>query len=130
MSYSNNFPANCPPDTARECNSKVYRLISGNIPADEDFVPHRVKCPKKYRHYSNEKKCMACGLSVQGTLEGAKLARALIRAFRNKQIAGAELTPEHGMLSFQKGAGADAHRTWWPYDEVDKKSLFKLVDES
>jgi len=129
MPYPNYFPLDCPPESAGGCADKVYRLVANDPPTDDDFAPRKDEYPQLYASYTDKEKCQACGLSVQGTLDGAVLARDTYRRFRNRRIAAAELAPEHGEISPEKKTGANAHRTWWPYDGLDAKTLFQVVDE-
>ena len=118
-SFSEDFPADCPPADAVDANGRFFRVVKKDPCAEEDFRTQgelgkaQGACP-----------CLRAGLSVLKDYGSA-------RHYRDKyphlgcRIASATLAPAHGKtLSGDKG-----HVTWWSYDHVIRHSLFLVKEE-
>ena len=106
---------------------KVYRLVSSDPPAPEDFVPAGPEAkgaspddPKRY--------CEYFGLSVIADPKGFKSAKKLVKSMdRNLMIACGTITPESGVVAHTPRNIRPTHYTWWVYEEVSPHTLFKVV---
>jgi hypothetical protein len=117
------FPTNCPPQNARSDNLKVYRLVDSDPPNQDDFIPNKLLYP--HIDYTGETLCLACGISVDKTLDGIKRTRKRFRVLRNKKIAVGTIKPNDGVI-LETGSGT--HVTWWVQTKTPHVS-FKVVNE-
>ncbi|HEV3255254.1 MAG TPA: hypothetical protein VG013_00105 [Gemmataceae bacterium] len=117
MTFPEDWPDRCPPDDAEDANGEVFRVAKANPPTADDF--------KSYYELGVKRGdlVLRCGVSVFRLVLDAEHAS---RKFRNmgKVIAKAVLRAEHGKT---KQTGRPTHTTWWPYVEVDRRSLFAVV---
>ena len=119
--FADHVPEDCPPDSATPAEGKVYRCIKRNGIQAEDFETH----------FENDRRpdadlCSRCALSVLRSLDEARQFRKTMPKL-GRYIAEAVLRPEHGMWKLtDKRSG---HINWWPYDGVERTTLFQLVQE-
>ena len=124
MDWPDYFPKNCPPQNARRDNFKVYRLVDNDPPCQNDFIPKKLLYP--HINYTREILCLACGISVDKTLDGIKRTRKRFRVLRNKKIAVGIIKPNDGFI-LETGGGT--HVTWWVQTKTPHVS-FKVVNEN
>ncbi len=89
--WPNYFPEDCPPPNARHEEISVYRLVDNNPPTKEDFIPNKLLYP--HINYTEETLCLACGISVDKTLEGIKRTRKRFRALKKKKSRWVQSNP-------------------------------------
>ena len=124
MDWPDYFPKNCPPQNARRDNFKVYRLVDNDPPCQNDFIPNKLLYP--HINYTREILCLACGISVDKTLDGIKRTRKRFRVLRNKKIAVGIIKPNDGFILETEGG---THVTWWVQTKTPHVS-FKVVNEN
>ncbi len=122
MVFPPGWPENCPPRAAAAPSSAYYRVVKTNPPSPDDF--------KSYSESGTVRKggdlCKRCGLSIFDNWEGANAARLNFPAL-GEHIACGNLNAVHGKI-MQTGANPH-HCTWWPYDGLDRLSLFEVILE-
>jgi hypothetical protein len=124
-SWPSYVPDGCPPPDAPEASGDVYRLIKGDSPSPDDFLPKVLEEPDGD---FTGKECMAGGLSVYRKKKD--LARLLtLPTFKGKpwQVARATLSPAVGRLKPTPPRKIrNSHHTWWWPEGVDPTQLFVL----
>ncbi len=70
--------------------------------------------------------CTRHGLSVFTDIDSCALHRELF-PYLGQWIAKADLKPDHGRLALTASSRAPLHHTWWPFEEVERHSLFTVV---
>jgi hypothetical protein len=115
--FPKDWPNGCPPFDCMDASGGAYRIVKTSPCTADDF--------KTYAELGNgSAECKRSGLSVFSTFDGAAHCRAKYQNL-GFYIAFATLAPEHGKTK----AGHRQHLTWWPFEEVDRLSLFAVVDE-
>lgn len=119
-SFPADWPQECPPTDAEVAGGQVYRVVKSNPPTEEDLLSVR-----ELRQQRNGCPCMQRGLSV---FHKYRDACHTLKVFPKlgKFIAKGDLEESHGKQK-KTGKKADSHYTWWPYREVDRASLFKVL---
>jgi len=122
LQFPSDWPNGCPPDDAVDAAGEVFRAVKHEPPGDEDFASHHEtgKLPKAPA-------CLRCGLSVFREIRDAVHQRQLIPKL-GSLIAQATLQADHGKTKLTKGK-QPTHTTWWPYEGVNRASLFSVVTE-
>lgn len=123
------FPKTCPPEEAQDREITVYRVSLNNPPDDEDFTCNKIIEPG--RNYSDE--CLACGLSVLGTLEDAlKMQKFLIaytKRMKKKQTHILKGTVPKGtgmtLHTPSKRTETESHMTYWVKPGVSASQFFE-----
>lgn len=72
--------------------------------------------------------CMYHGISVLRSLGDAIHQRNLFPKL-GKIIAKANLEPTHGKPAPTPARRNPGHHTWWPFEDVERHSLFVVQDE-
>jgi hypothetical protein len=123
MEWPTYYPEDCPPASAMDIEAvELYRLVDHNPPADGDFIPHKLKFPRK--KYYNE--CKACGLSVFTKVEDIIKLRDEISALGNKLIAKGKLPPGMGKILHTPRWG-NSHHTLWIPDNAQIEKFFEVM---
>lgn len=122
MTFPKNWPSDCPCANTPDASGDVFRITNGDPITAADMQSHHEtgKLPKA-------DPCLRCGLSVFGVLEDALNQQRLLPKLGNR-IAKALLHAAHGKACLTKGQ-QPTHTTWWPYDGVDRASLFVVIQE-
>ena len=106
VKYPKFFPIGCPPADASPMKMVVFRMIDGETPAPDDFLPSKIVYP--HRKFDDE--CIACGVSVFQKFKDLEKRKNRFRAFRKKNAAS-------GQLHFVSGdvlkTFSASHHTWW-----------------
>lgn len=118
-------PSDCPPTSATEKNIAAFRLVNAPITA-KDFKTYVTlgKVPRQTDKI--HAKCMACGLSLFSSLEGAEKR---IRSYPQRSklpythIAKGDIKPLHGICTDIKYF----HFTIHEFERVNLISVFKIV---
>mgnify|MGYP006961701287 FL=1 len=118
------YPPECPPPDARRDTIDVYRLVSADPPVPSDFVPVVLEMP--HRTFAPEKFCIACGLSVFQSLEGALRVRARYKPLRNKRLARGTIQPQDGLVL---ETGESSHTTWWCQSKAPHANFTKVLND-
>ena len=122
LSFPQGWPDQCPPNDAVDADGIVFRIVKTDPITAADMASHHetgklLKAPP----------CLRCGLSVFRELQDAFHQRQLFPKL-GKLIAKAALQAAHGKTKLTEGR-QPTHTTWWPYEGVDRASLFALVAE-
>lgn len=122
MGFPTDWPAGCPPDDAEEASGPVFRLVKANPPEVGDFKTHRergvlVTAPA----------CLRCGLSLFRTRADTEHQH---RAYPmlGRYIASGILSAEDGVVKLTQSR-QPTHTTWWPFEGIDRKRVFELIEE-
>ena len=114
----------CPPAEKQILPCRVYRILIGEEPADEDFLSYadlgRGSEPKVA-----EKACRWHGISLFSEIEGAYQHIDLFDS--GPIVAAADLDESHGVVARTPSAKFESHLTWWPSDGLDRREAFKCV---
>lgn len=121
-SFPHNWPADCPPADAADGAGDVFRIVKHDPLIDDDMASH-FETGKLRRAPA----CLRCGLSVFRERGDAVHQRQLLPKLGN-MIAKATLKAEHGKTKRTKGQ-QPTHTTWWPYEGVNRRSLFSVTME-
>ncbi|MCK5172430.1 MAG: hypothetical protein KAR47_03515 [Planctomycetes bacterium] len=129
MKFPKYFPTQCPPGDCSEVSGTFYRVIKGDIPVREDFLPHWLLRPHKQKDWiKNGKACEACGLSMNPTLEDLKRKGDFVPSLRDRNIAKGTLEPGMGKIKSTPSRIDATHHTWWvPGSIKDPSVFFKVV---
>jgi hypothetical protein len=120
LGFPPGWPKGCPPPDAYAVHAFVYHLCSRNPLHPDDFLSQAERGAAK-----TGDSCLRVGISVLLTYEDAAHHLDLFPRL-GPHIALGMLTPESGVLKEQTG-NRPGHATWWPYDGVDRCSLFGIV---
>lgn len=111
----------CPPTNARNDEVVVYRLVSGNPPIKNDFLPTYIEYP--HRHFKPEEFCVAQGVSVFTNENAANNKRARYKNLKAKLTAIGRILKEDGRVL---ETCSKHHMTWWLETDTPHRN-FKLV---
>lgn len=122
QTWPNNYPPNCPPDTASQPNgvSAYYRIVKTGSPTGNDFRSALVLTPARAQKAVEREErtpCEVAGLSVWAAFQHAQQC---VRLF--PQLGGfiATLVPQPDSGRVQRTKGAfDSHNTWWLFSQYD-----------
>jgi hypothetical protein len=120
MNFSKDWPSGCPADDTLDAAGEVFRIAKEN--------PVTASCMESHHESGKLPKadpCLRCGLSVFRDVEDAINQRNLLPKLGDK-IAKGLLLDEHGKACLTKGQ-QPTHTTWWPYEGVDRASLFIVI---
>lgn len=122
LGFPVNWPADCPPNDAVDAEGIVFRIVKIEPVTADDMASHHetgklLKAPA----------CLRCGLSVFREIQDAFHQRQLIPKL-GKLVAKATLQASHGKTKLTDGK-QPTHTTWWPYEGIDRASLFAAVAE-
>ena len=113
----------CPPTNARNDEVVVYRLVSGNPPTKEDFLPTCMDKSFPHREFTPEKLCIARGVSVFTNEHAIEKKRKRYQNLNAKLIAIGTVFREDGRVL---ETCSKFHLTWWLETDVPHRN-FKLV---
>ena len=113
-------------------SSYYYRITKNNPPENSDFLPQYMDKKFQKRRKSCEKKkdnyclCLMCGLSLFKNEEEAKL---MMKRFPNmgRFLFKGYIKMEYGVLKASPSKEKPSHHTWYPFDGVDEKNIFKYI---
>lgn len=116
------IPENCPLPVAVPCNCVVYRGCATAPPQEADFATHAelgLALTAK-----GEKACMRFGLSVFPTRQACEHMLELFPQ-NGTHVAKGALTHDHGMIANSPTGRFPSHRTWWPYEGIQRATTFE-----
>lgn len=115
LQFHPGLPDECPLQIAEAVNLRVFRAIKGTKPIPWDFESHaeRAKIPNKTGS------CKEWGLSVWVSMEAARHALEIIKAFRGKSVVGFDATPQDGVIAKTESAAQSDHHTFWKVVNID-----------
>ena len=123
------WPPDCPPSDADPTNGEYFHLACAN---PLSFAGGSFQTAVENGLFNKSCPCQRCGISVFPSEKDLLdfldlLTPAKIK--RWKCIAKADLTPEHGVVKFTRGA-SPRHMTWWTaLDKKDRIVLFVIVKD-
>lgn len=109
MDWFEQLPEQCPPNDAKVCDGKYYRIVNGNPAVSSDFFSQRKLAPQKIFRGNGIDECIIRAVSLFGDAEDAK-KRMKLPKFKHSILAEVILLPEDGMM---KRTFADSHYSWW-----------------
>ena len=120
MTYREDLPENCPPDTAIriEQTAIFYRLIEQWPPTERDFHSVWELHPERHRRLRIEE-CKAKGLSVFDTPQAAQVISDKYEEHSHKTVCEVRITPDSGKIQ----QGYTNHYTWWPFRDCEPADL-------
>ena len=124
VKFPNDWPKPCPPEAAEPADAVVYRNVKKNPVNPKDLRTTQEANPTR----TDGDPCQRCGISVYTKFEDAQHHRKLFRGL-GKFIAKGQLQAAHGALAPTRGV-QPSHHTWWPAINVNRVSIFALVDEA
>lgn len=125
MTWPEHYPEACPPESARDPDLLVYRVL--RRPAKpEDFLSYYDMDPtRSWGH----KLCEACGLSVYSDYDECRDLQGRIPRLRDRVVASARLLPDQGKIKDTPNRNGRSHKTWWvPTEVVDPGEYFSEVE--
>ena len=122
LNFPKDWPVDCPPVNAVDAAGAVFRLVKSNPVTSGDLSSH-----KETGKLPTAPACLRCGLSVFRALEDAIHQRRLIPKLGDF-VATATLDAAMGKTLLTAGR-QPTHTTWWPYEGIDRASLFSIVPE-
>lgn len=121
MNFSDDWPENCPPRDAEDAAGVVFRIVKNSPPSHLDFLTHR-----ETGRLPEAPPCLRCGLSVFREFQDVVHQRQLMPRI-GKFIAKGTLQAKDGRTKETKGL--PSHTTWWMYVQVNRATLFSVVQE-
>jgi len=123
MTFPSDWPECCPPSDAEPASGIVFRGVRTNPPTDDDFLTYR-----ELGKSDRGKVCEAAGVSV---FRDDTDARHYMDKYpwTGDHLARGELRPEHGITKLTArvvGGRKNSHTTWWPYENVNRPSVFSI----
>lgn len=121
------FPNNVPPVSAYPPSSVFYRITNKTPPSNRCVLSEYQKNPDSLTELDGLHLICAYALSLQSTLEGAKIAVGRFKnSLRKRYIAKASLDGNVGVImqTFQD----NNHHTLWAFDKVEVHTLFQCVE--
>lgn len=118
------LPNNCPPNTAKELEMEVYRILANQVPSETDFQSYFKLYPSNPR-YNND--CKARAISFYNTFENASTALRLAIDRGNNIgnfIGKYQLTKSDGKNEIKIKSG---HISTWFYSKWDLND-FKPIE--
>jgi hypothetical protein len=125
-SFPGSWPADCPPADALAASGVVFRIIKSGPPSADDFLSYR-----ELGKLDERRPCECVGLSVFFDLADAQ-HYADKYPYVGTLVAKAKLEAIHGRLKSTPrtfGKRTFSHATWWPFEGVERHSIFELCDE-
>ena len=115
MTFREQLPANCPPDSADKIQETTYvfRIVRSLPPTESDFRSQRAEQPDQT--FSGVSECQARGLSVFLQRSDAE-EKLKLPKLRGRQICQLMLDAGAGYI---KKTGRGSHCTWWPLAEYN-----------
>lgn len=121
MSFPADWPADCPPAQCVDARCEIVRVVKTIPPTSADFLSYA----EMLKEVRAGKECESKGLSVFGKIDDARHYADLYPHVGDKFCIGT-LEPHHGK-TLATPRHRNSHVTWWPYDGVNRPSLFRAV---
>lgn len=128
MRYPKHYPAQCPPADAAETSGTFYRLIKGDTPEPDEFLPFWLTkgAESQKRWKKNGKDCVSCGLSISANI--GNLKDRISPSTRYRKIVKVTLDAGMGKIKSTPNHTDASHHTWWvPVSIKDPSGYFKVV---
>jgi hypothetical protein len=129
--WAQDLPPGCPSPEATPAHGTFYRFVRTNPFTAADF--QRPIDTPRYRKEEHRGNCALYALSVYSLIDDARRARELIPSMSKRLIAGADLMPEHGVVSNSPDKHPSetlwSHHDWWVPVRIMPSSLFTVVPE-
>src|SRR5206468_1858298 len=102
-------------------SGQVFRLVKSNPHAAADFLSHH-----ELGTLPHAPACLRCGLSLFRSRQDAEHQH---RAYPKLGgfVAIGILAAAHGVVKLTQSR-QPSHTTWWPYESVDRQSVFTVVE--
>ncbi|MDD4964036.1 MAG: hypothetical protein PHI11_08985 [Gallionella sp.] len=128
MNFPSNWPSNCPLQSAVDCQHTVFMAFTSK-PATANQCKSQAE-RNRAQSAIGDGACTRHGLSVFPSFNDCKHQVALLPHL-GPYIGKAYLTASHGKIAETPARRNPAHMTWWPYQGVDRHSLFSnFVEEN
>ena len=111
MTYREDLPKDCPPDTAKATQETTtfFRLVDQYPPVDRNFDSIWELHPERHGRLRKDE-CRAKGLSVFDTPEAAQEMAVKYVEHSQKFVCEVNIYPDSGPIE----EGYSHHYTWWP----------------
>lgn len=121
MNFPSTLPPNCPLPSAIDCQQVVFMAFQ-STPATADQCKTQAEKDKALNAVGDGV-CTRHGLSVFPSFDSCI---HLVKLFPRlgPYVGKAGLTPPHGKIAETANTKNPAHMTWWPYEGVNRHSLF------
>lgn len=115
------MPANCPLPTAAPCDCVVYRGCASSALQESDFKTHAELGLAKTA--KGDQACTRFGLSV---FPSKAHCEHMLEVFpqNGNYVAEGKLATNHGQIADTPSKRFPAHKTWWPFEGVQRTSMF------
>lgn len=118
LTFDQQLPDNCPPQSATAREQAAYRIVKNESPSAADFKTHA-----ELGLAASAEQCRRSSLSIFATFRQAAHRKNLTPTL-GSHVAHATLTPAHGLISSQNLVG---HMEWWAYSGMVKPNEFSVV---
>ena len=125
MSFPNNWPTECPPSDALNCNGLYFHILKENPPGADDLRSFHEK--GRALRFQPKCACMPFGLSVFTDRDDVLHMRRTM-PYLGKWIGTLTLTQQDGMVLLTPGQ-RPTHNTWWPSTECVRPHRIKIMEE-
>ena len=110
------------PNLKKTLGEECLRLIKGDKPKKEDFIPHYYAIKRNFK----EKECLAKGISLFTDLKDIKTLFELIPNLRKKykSIYKGKIESSHGELYNTLSNKKPSHKTFYAYKTCKEVDIF------
>ena len=124
--YPSYYPDNCPPDEATDEEKLLYRLCSGSVLTENDFLSFYDTDPQRWAN-----NIQAYGLSVLESQADCDRARRKNGKLRKKYpfCASGMNNSDRGRILNTPSKVNPRHFTWWVYEGVKPHTFFEICSE-
>lgn len=126
MKFSSALPQDCPLPRAVECAREIYMLFPESKPQDEHCKSQAER--NRARNARGEGVCTRHGLSVFPDYASCAHQFNLFPQI-GRFVGKAQLGSSHGQIAETASGTNPKHMTWWPFENVNRASLFEIVGE-
>ena len=124
MSFPATFPGACPLVGARDCDLTVYMAVKKTPVTAQQCLTQAER--GRAAHAIGDDACKRHGLSVFPTAEDC-LHQIELFPWIGQCVTAAQLEPSHGVY-LETPAKLPSHLTWWPYEGVERHTLFVATE--
>jgi len=110
------------PNLEKVLEEECLRLIKGDEPKEEDFIPHYYAIKRNFK----EKECLAKGISLFTDLKDIKTLFELIPNLKKKykSIYKGKIESSHGELYNTLSNKKPSHKTFYAYKTCKEVDIF------
>lgn len=120
-SFHSDMPTGCPLPSAAPCDCEVFRACESATPKASDFKNFYEL--GRFKNAKGDKACLRFGVSVFPTKQACEHMLEVFPA-NGTYVSTGTLGSAHGMIAHTPTGNFPVHQTWWPYDSVQRETLF------